>query len=142
MSENLAADLGVSVTRARFAGVGDDENRIPGAMNHVVAAGASWEPTGDGPFAALRLRRFGSYALTEDNSMRADPSTLLNLNAGYRIRGVRLGLAVLNLLDAQGSDVEYFYTSRLATEPLTGYDDVHFHPVEPRQLRLSVTIGG
>jgi hypothetical protein len=45
---------------------------------------------------------------------------------------------VLNALSSEASDIQYFYASRLRGEPAEGVDDVHFHPVEPRQLRLSL----
>jgi hypothetical protein len=47
-------------------------------------------------------------------------------------------LSVLNLLGSRASDIQYFYASRLAGEPTSGVSDIHFHPVEPRQLRLAI----
>ncbi len=47
-------------------------------------------------------------------------------------------LDVFNLFDRQGSDIDYRYASRLNGEPAQGVDDVHFHPVEPRSVRLTV----
>ncbi|MEJ7746834.1 MAG: hypothetical protein WKF61_08795 [Luteimonas sp.] len=37
------------------------------------------------------------------------------------------------------SDIDYFYASRLAGEPEEGIEDIHFHPFEPRALRLSLS---
>jgi hypothetical protein len=48
---------------------------------------------------------------------------------------------VLNLLNERASDIQYFYDSRLAAEPVGGSSDIHFHPVEPRQLRISLGWG-
>jgi hypothetical protein len=45
---------------------------------------------------------------------------------------------VLNLLDSRDNDITYFYASRLPGEPAEGVDDIHFHPLEPRQLRVTV----
>ena len=47
---------------------------------------------------------------------------------------------VLNLLDSDDRDIEYFYASRLAGEPLDGAEDRHFHRFEPRQVRVTLTI--
>jgi hypothetical protein len=47
-----------------------------------------------------------------------------------------LGLDVLNLLDSDDHDIDYFYPSRLPGEADEGVDDLHFHPVEPRSLRV------
>jgi len=52
---------------------------------------------------------------------------------------VRLSASVLNLLDSQDNDIQYFYPSRLAGEPAGGVEDLHLHPVEPRQFRGSVS---
>lgn len=73
--------------------------------------------------------------------MRGTPTTLANLSVGVMLRSVRVSAAVLNLANAAGRDVQYFYASRLGGEPVGGVEDRHFHPVEPRQLRLSVSVG-
>jgi len=139
---SLTADLDVSLARARFAGAPDGNDRIPGAMERVVTGAVAWEPVAAGPFVALRLRHFGAYPLVEDDSRRAPASTLLNLNLGWAAaRDLRVGVGVLNLLDARASDIEYFYPSRVRGEPLEGVEDVHFHPVEPQLLRLTATWG-
>lgn len=72
--------------------------------------------------------------------MRSDPILLVNAGIGYKLgKRWRTGLEVLNLLDAEDSDIEYFYPSRLPGEPLEGVEDIHFHPVEPLSVRLSLT---
>ncbi|HXS24299.1 MAG TPA: TonB-dependent receptor [Gemmatimonadales bacterium] len=138
----LAIDFDLSLAHARFSGVPVDEARIPGALESVVAGGITWSPLRPGPFGSLRLRHFGSYPLIEDNSVRAVPTTLLNGELGYRLAsGIELQLSVLNILNARDNDIQYFYASRLPTEPASGIGDVHFHPVEPRQLRVSLGWG-
>jgi len=47
---------------------------------------------------------------------------------------------VLNLTDSQRDDIAYAYASRLPSEPASGVDDVHFHPVEPRTVRAGLKI--
>ncbi|CAN5783675.1 TonB-dependent receptor [soil metagenome] len=134
----LSLDADVSFARARLAAVPEDENRIPGALENVFAGGIAWSPE-QGPFGALRVRHFGADPLIEDNSVRADPATLLNAEFGYLFTsGVRLEATVLNLLNSRAADIQYFYASRLRGEPTGGIDDVHFHPVEPRQIRVSL----
>jgi hypothetical protein len=39
---------------------------------------------------------------------------------------------VLNALDSQDHDIDYYFPSRLRDEPPGGVDDVHFHVFEPR----------
>ncbi|HWA59017.1 MAG TPA: TonB-dependent receptor [Gemmatimonadales bacterium] len=137
----LSLDLDVSLARARLTGVPAEQDRIPGALENVVAAGVTWAAVRRGPFAALRVRHFGSYPLIEDNSVRASSTTLLNADAGFLVSGIRVTASVLNLLDSKASDIQYYYASRLPGEPAAGVDDVHFHPVEPRQVRLTLAWG-
>ena len=43
--------------------------------------------------------------------------------------------------NAQVSDINYFYASRLPSEPIGGLDDIHFHPTQPRSARFAVVYG-
>jgi hypothetical protein len=137
----LSIDADVSLARARFTGVAAAEDRIPGAIENVVAAGVTWSPARRGPFGAIRVRRFGTYPLVEDNSVRATATTLFNADAGFMVGGARLQATVLNLLNARASDIQYYYASRLPGEVASGSGDIHFHPVEPRQVRISLGWG-
>ena len=93
-------------------------------------------------FGSLRLRYFGPRTLIEDNSVQSEATTLLNLQAGYQVtRRIRANLDVFNLLDAQVSDIDYYFASRLRGEPLGGVEDIHTHPAVPRTLRLSLIVG-
>jgi len=77
----------------------------------------------------------------EDNSVRATATTLVNASAGYQLGGTRVQASMLNLLNARASDIQYAYASRLPGEAASGTTDLHFHPVEPRQLRISLGWG-
>jgi hypothetical protein len=46
---------------------------------------------------------------------------------------------VFNLFDRKASDIDYFYASRLPGETAAGVSDIHFHPVEPRSMRMTLT---
>ena len=113
---------------------GEGGYRIPGAPDTVISAASP--SIRYGPWSgALFLRYIGSYPLIEDNSVRADASTVVDGQIGYEIaRGLQLRLDVFNLFDAKTSDISYFYTSRLPGEPAEAVDDVHFHPGEPRSF--------
>ncbi len=136
----LALDADVSFARARLEGVAAGEDHLPGALESAVAAGASWEST-RGHSLGVRLRRFGSYPLVESNAVRASATTLVNAEAGFKVGQARVRVAMLNLLNQRASDIQYYYASRLPGEPVGGVEDVHFHPVEPRQLRVSIGRG-
>ncbi|MEJ7925752.1 TonB-dependent receptor [Sphingobium sp. AN641] len=135
----LTIDAAAAVTHARFHAVPSGEDRIPNSVSEVISAGAAVE-LGHGLSGSLRLRHFGASPLIEDGSVRSDPTTLINLGAYYRAGRVKLGLDVLNLLNARDADISYFYASRLRGEPAEGVEDRHIHPVEPRQVRVSLRI--
>ncbi|MEO5698301.1 MAG: TonB-dependent receptor, partial [Burkholderiaceae bacterium] len=75
----------------------------------------------------------------ENDAHRSKATTLAYLRAGYRInRNATVALDVFNLFDRGGSDIDYYYASRLRGEPAGGVEDTHFHPVEPRSLRVTL----
>jgi len=137
----LALDADVSLTRARFVDVPENSDFVPGAVERVIAAGATWESAAGGPLAAVRVRHLGAYPLTEDNTVRARATTLVNARLGWRFGDIRATITLLNLFDARHADIAYFYVSRLPGEPAGGIEDVHFHPVEPGQVRFGVSWG-
>jgi hypothetical protein len=137
----LTIDVDVSLSRARFSDDDPAGNLVPGAVNTVVAGGVTVDSLRN-VFGSVRLRYFGSRALVEDDSARSKPTSLVNLEIGYRLsRTVRMAVDVFNLFDARHSDIDYFYTSRLPGEPAEGVDDLHFHPVLPRGARLHLMVG-
>jgi outer membrane receptor protein involved in Fe transport len=67
-------------------------------------------------------------------------TTLVYADLGYQFaEDWTIGLSIFNLFDTKVSDIDYFYTSRLPGEPAGGVDDIHTHPAEPRELRISIT---
>ena len=131
----------MSFTHARYIDAALGQQFVPGALERVIAAGVSFEPKARGLLAELRLRHFGGHPLVEDNSVRGSATSLVNATIGYSLGKPRITASLLNVLGARASDIQYFYASRLAGEPAGGVEDVHFHPVEPRQIRLGVAIG-
>ena len=83
----------------------------------------------------------GQRPLVEDRSVESKSTTIWNGEVGYRFsRTVRLVLEAFNLFDAEVSDIDYFYTSRLLGESVEGIDDVHTHPIVPRSMRLALQL--
>ncbi|MEM6833216.1 MAG: TonB-dependent receptor [Pseudomonadota bacterium] len=134
----LALDVSAAYTDAQFSGVDPLENNIPQAVESVIGAGMVLGPF-DGFTASARLRHFGEAPLIEDNSVRSEPTTVVNLGAYYDIGPFQFGLDVLNLLDSKDADITYFFESQLPGEAVP-VEDIHLHPVEPRQIRGSLTI--
>jgi outer membrane receptor protein involved in Fe transport len=141
----VTADLDLSFSEARFVDVPAGENFVPGALNRVISAGVSVDPPDGvraGPFGSLRLRHFGPRPLIEDNSVTSKATSIVNTEVGYKFsEQVRLVLEGFNLFDAEVSDIDYFFASRLPGEPAEGVEDIHFHAAIPRSARLAVRIG-
>jgi hypothetical protein len=133
----LALDAAGALTHARFHHVDPGQDHIPNAVSEVLSAGATLD-LGNGFSGSLRLRHFGTAPLIEDGSIRSRPTSLVNLGAYYRLARMQIGLDMLNLFDARDADISYYYASRLAGEAAEGVEDRHIHPVEPRQLRVSL----
>jgi hypothetical protein len=143
----LLLDADLAWTEARFTDADPAGDRIPGAVATVVAAGVSVDapPGWRAGFASLRLRYFGPRPLIEDNSVRSDGTLLLNLQAGQRLnKQAEIAVQVFNLLNREDDDITYFYASRLPGEPAGavdgGFEDRHFHPVEPRSARVALRL--
>ncbi|MCP5432649.1 MAG: TonB-dependent receptor [Alphaproteobacteria bacterium] len=134
----LVLDLTAAATQARFEGDPPGGDRVVNAVESVVGGGATLLLS-EGITASLRVRHFGEAALIEDNSVRSEPTTLVNLGLSYERGPFKVGLEALNLLDAQDNDIAYFYESRLAGEA-SPVEDIHFHPVEPRAVRAALTL--
>jgi hypothetical protein len=43
-----------------------------------------------------------------------------------------------NVFNADVSEIDYFYRSRLPGESADGVDDIHLHPVIPRSARVAI----
>jgi outer membrane receptor protein involved in Fe transport len=134
----MTLDLDLAYTRARFTNFDSAGDRIPGAPAMVASGGVTFGSEA-GWFGALRARYFGPRPLIEDDSVRSQKSLIFNARAGYKFdNGLKLQLDVLNLFNTQTNQIEYFYLSRLAGEPIGGVADRHVHPLEPLAVRLTL----
>ncbi|MEM5517845.1 TonB-dependent receptor [Henriciella sp. AS95] len=130
----FVGDLAVSVTDGRFDIPGSDD-KIPNSIETVLSGGALFRF--DPLTLSARLRHFGESPLIEDGSAYSDPTTIVNLGATYDWQQITFGLEVLNAFDAEDSDITYFFESQLRGEA-SPVEDIHFKPVEPRQIRASI----
>jgi outer membrane receptor protein involved in Fe transport len=135
----LAANFAYTYTDSKFKTDQGTGREVPGAIGSSAAVGvnAAW---GNGAFAGLRVRYLGDAPLVEDGSVRSGDSLLVNARAGFRWNNLEFRLDVFNLLDSADYDISYYFASRLEGEPLGGVEDIHYHPLEPRILRASVTM--
>ena len=130
-------DIEASYTTARFADTHLAGDEIPGAIPLVVSTGLTTR-LGDGWLSTLCVRHFGAYPLIEDDSVESNGSTVVNLRAGREWGRLGVYVDVFNLLVSDDHDIDYFYASRLPMEPADGVEDIHYHPLEPRNFRMSL----
>ena len=152
----LTIDADVATSTARFlTDPGNFGTYVPESLNVVTAAGATWDRAA---FAyTLRYEYFGPRILNQTGTAVSSPTSTLNAQISLkRPHGVRINLDLLNVLNAQGNDVEYYYGSWVAQDaknpayannptinPLLGgggVQDYTFHPSEGRVVRLTLVL--
>ncbi len=134
----LLIDADFTLTRARFSGVGAD-NRIPNSVAKTASLGLSVVDA-ENWSGGLRVRYLGDAPLIESGRPTSDGTFLVNMQSTYSFTpNLSATLEVLNMFDSDDRDITYFYESQLPGE-LTAQEDIHFHPVEPRSLRLSLNM--
>ena len=130
---SLEADFAYS--NAKFDDEDLENRSVPGSLKNVASGILSAEyPSGF--FASFSFRYFGEVPLIEDGSIKSGGSTYANLALGWLMDDWQVQLDILNIFDSNDHDVDYFYASRLAGESANGYEDIHYHIFEPRQIRF------
>jgi outer membrane receptor for Fe3+-dicitrate len=135
----LLVDFDLSVSRARFTGADPRAtgNYIPGAIDRVASLGVTVKDLG--PWSGtVHARYFGPRPLDEGNIYRSQSSVIFSARASYRADAkTSVNFDVFNLFNRKSNDIEYYYASQLQNEatPMSG---IHFHPAEPRTIRLAL----
>jgi outer membrane receptor protein involved in Fe transport len=139
----VAVDVDISFSHARFLETPEGEDYVPGALNRVISGGLAVNPpagVSHGPFGGFRVRHFGPRPLIEDNSVRSKNTTIVNGEVGYKLSDRwRMTFEGYNIFDAEVSDIDYYFESRLQNEPAP-VEDIHFHAAIPRSARLSLHV--
>lgn len=134
----LLLDMDIALSKARFTQAAPEGNDIPGAISKVASLGATVTQWGNW-FGSLQLRYFGPRPLIEDHSVRSNATFLTYARVGYRYTPhTTIMLDVFNLFNRKASDIDYYYESQQRGEAAP-VNDIHFHPVEPRAARLTLT---
>ena len=140
-TDQVEADVEITLTDAEFTDFDPAGSEIPGAIGRTVTAGFTWDP--QPLLVSMRWREFGDIPLIEDGLVEWDSSSTVDARVAYTFElsggALELGLDVFNLLDSDDSDIQYFYASRLPGEPADGVEDVHFHPLQERSARLTLS---
>ena len=117
---------------------------MPGALNRVISAGIGVNPpagVGSGPFGSFRVRHFGPRPLIEDNSVKSRADDDRQRRGRLQVLGARAPDARRRstCFDAEVSDIDYFFESRLRDEPAP-VEDIHFHAAIPRSARVALKV--
>ena len=111
---------------------------IPGAIESAGELGISavknrWE-------ASMRVRYLGPYPLIEDDSLRAQPETVINLRGAYKFARVTVYAELLNVLDDDGKDIVYYYPTHVEglDPPGEQIDGRVSRAEEPRTVRAGI----
>jgi outer membrane receptor protein involved in Fe transport len=111
---------------------------LPGAIENAGELGISaikkeWE-------ASVRVRHLGTYPLIEDDSVRADAETIVNVRGAWKARHLTAYAEVLNIFDDNGKDIVYFYAAHVPGLDPDGVqvDGRVSRAVEPRTLRVGL----
>ena len=136
LDEQIELDAALAFTRARYrAATANNEPYVEGALPRVASVGVSFHPHERWSLSA-RLRHFGPRPLEASGALKSASSTTVNANVQYAWRDYLFVAELLNVFDSNDHDIDYYYSSRLTDEPADGLADQHFHPLEPRALRL------
>lgn len=132
----LLLDADISFTKARLHGVGAN-NRIGNAVERTASMGMIVDDLNNWS-GGIRLRYLGDAPLTEARLPRSESTFLMNAQTTYQFTsGLSVSLELMNVLDSDDRDITYFYESQLPGEAAP-VEDIHFHPVEPRSVRVSI----
>ncbi len=143
VNHHLTTDIEAAYTKARFSDRVEGEGRhIDGTVPGVISAGATYYQNSNqlGMSYTLRARYLSSRTVESFDEVSPPSTFLLNAQAVYRQPNWDITLEVLNALDSDDHDIDYFYASRLPGEPEGGIEDLHYHPVEPRNVRLTFAL--
>jgi hydrogenase/urease accessory protein HupE len=138
LTKHWTVDADFSFSHAEFRDYDPAGDHIPGSIESVVSAGITYRAD-NGFFGSVRLRYFGPRPLIENDSVRSEETIMVNAQVGYRFNQTWTAtVEVLNLLDRKDDDISYYYESQ-TTPGGAAAEEVHFHPVEPIQVRAALT---
>ena len=138
INDQFNIDLEASFTHSRLD-INNNNNYIEGAVPVVASTGLNWHLSKQWQ-SSIRVRHIGKRTLTDDGDKRSNPLTVVNSSVSYKQTHWKVDFELLNLFNSTDHDIDYYYASRLAGEPAQGVEDNHFHPIEPRTARLTLSL--
>jgi outer membrane receptor protein involved in Fe transport len=90
--------------------------------------------------SSLEMRYLGDRPADPDRLSVAKGYTLFNWTTRYRYRDVEAFLSIENLTNTHWRESQFFFTSRLPSEPASGVGDIHFTPGNPRTFLGGIAV--
>ncbi|CAA6814089.1 MAG: Outer membrane receptor proteins, mostly Fe transport [uncultured Sulfurovum sp.] len=135
LNKYLTADFEAAWTRARFKDdVEGEGNKVEGSLPFVLSAGIGWKPS-ERWESNIRLRHFANRVLDSFGEQESDAFNVVNFGLAYTFDNWKFNLDILNLFDSNDQDIAYYYPSRFSSQSAE-IEDIHYHPIEPRTVRL------
>ncbi|MFT3906499.1 MAG: TonB-dependent receptor [Steroidobacteraceae bacterium] len=104
-----------------------------GSFNVYVKDLASWS-------GGLEYRYLGSFPLSADDVIRGRGYGEWNGDVSYALsHGWSAGLGLYNVLNTHANSAEFWYVDRLQGEASAGVADEHVHPLEPFNVRVTIS---
>lgn len=105
-TDGIGVDAVYTNSEARYTD-NVEGSHVEGAVEESAQLGVSatrnsWE-------GSMRVRYLGPYAMTADNTQRADGLTTVSVRGAYHFGKVTVYAEVINLLDTDGKDIVYYY---------------------------------
>jgi outer membrane receptor protein involved in Fe transport len=137
LTPNLSIDANVSIGRSSVVANQGNGGALALAPRLMGGAGIAYH-RGDDTLVSLRTRGIGSRPANDDGSLTAEGFLLVDLVASQQLmRNVRLGLSIVNLLDAEWREAQFADDSRV-TPTAEVKEDVHFTPGQPLTAMLEL----
>jgi hypothetical protein len=138
----LTLDGDLSMSRARFTDHEAAGDYVPESPDMVFQAGVTFHDVPQCPklFGSVRVRSFGPRALTQNDSVQSNSSTIINAEVGYHFtKNLTFTTELLNVGDVKTDDIQYYYQYRLPGQPAAGVSGTVVHPAEPFEARFALT---
>lgn len=141
-SSKFVVDADLAWTKPRYSIDDGSGIFIPNAVEKVALLAATvndigkWKLTG-------QLRYIGSAALAEDNQVRSNPSSIVNVKAHRNLENNQaIYVDVINVFDRKFNDISYYASDpiRTARNGTLISDTALVHPGEPRSVRVTYAI--
>ncbi|TPN87052.1 TonB-dependent receptor [Aquimarina algicola] len=132
----MFCNLDANYTHARSIDEPSDADYIPLAADFTLMGGVNILHK-SGFFGSVNVRHLNDRPANEDNSIVAEGYTITDMNVGYKLGKISLGIQIQNLFDQDWNETQFATESRLSGEP-ESVEEIHFTPGTPFFLRTTV----